>query len=391
MPRDSGHPKAQMIKPDWQAPLAVQDPSPPAPVRPRFRPIPFGSITIDREPRYIVKGLIPRDGLVIVWGPPKCGKSFFVFDLVMHVALSWPYRDRKTVAGPVVYVAAEGATGFQARIEAFRQARMSEEAEPPPFYLIPDRPSLTDDHEEIARQINLTLGDTKPLVIVMDTLNRTMRGSESSDQDMSDYIRAADALRAEFGCTVIVVHHCGHDDRRPRGHTALMGAADAQIAVKRNGSTIVAEVEFMKEGPEGEKVAFTLDVIEVGQDRDGDAITSLVVEPADAPAPKAKGQRRLPASQAFALQMLHDAIDDCGETPPSNRHTPNGIKATRPSMWRSYCYEGGISIADTPKARQMAFKRASTELQARKLIMVWNDWVWPVQVSGEQGTEHTPL
>ncbi len=28
---------------------------------------------------YCVKGVLPRSGLVVFWGPPKCGKSFFVF------------------------------------------------------------------------------------------------------------------------------------------------------------------------------------------------------------------------------------------------------------------------------------------------------------------------
>jgi hypothetical protein len=28
---------------------------------------------------YLVKGFIPKKGMVFVWGPPKCGKSFWVF------------------------------------------------------------------------------------------------------------------------------------------------------------------------------------------------------------------------------------------------------------------------------------------------------------------------
>jgi hypothetical protein len=32
----------------------------------------------------------PRVGLILVWGPPKCGKSFWTFDTVMHIALGWP-------------------------------------------------------------------------------------------------------------------------------------------------------------------------------------------------------------------------------------------------------------------------------------------------------------
>jgi hypothetical protein len=47
----------------------------------------FAEITLSKAPRYIIKGLIPSSGLVVVWGPPKCGKSFFLFDMVAHAAL----------------------------------------------------------------------------------------------------------------------------------------------------------------------------------------------------------------------------------------------------------------------------------------------------------------
>ena len=55
---------------------------------PRFKLIPFADLKSTTTPSYLVKGLIPRVGMALVWGPPKCGKSFWVFDLVMHVALN---------------------------------------------------------------------------------------------------------------------------------------------------------------------------------------------------------------------------------------------------------------------------------------------------------------
>jgi len=58
---------------------------PPAPKH--FELIPFDKIAIDTTPAYLVKGIVPRIGLCVFWGPPKCGKSFLVFDLMMHVAL----------------------------------------------------------------------------------------------------------------------------------------------------------------------------------------------------------------------------------------------------------------------------------------------------------------
>jgi hypothetical protein len=120
------------------------------------------------------------------------------------------------------------------------------------------------------------------VAVVLDTLNRSLTGSESSDEDMTAYVRAADSVCEAFNCAVVVVHHCGIESSRPRGHTSLTGAADAQIAVKRNAAgTIEANVEFMKDGPEGDSFAGRLESVQVGLDDDGEPITSCVVEPVD--------------------------------------------------------------------------------------------------------------
>ena len=48
---------------------------------------------------------------------------------------------------------------------------------------------------------------------------------------------AADATREKFDCVVAIVHHCGVDGTWPRGHTALGGAVDAQLAASHNAAT----------------------------------------------------------------------------------------------------------------------------------------------------------
>lgn len=88
----------------------------------RFHLVPFDEIRLGTEPLYLVKGLIPRIGLTVVWGPPKSGKSFWTFDVAMHVALGRVYRGRRVQQGPVVYCAFEGQSGIGAGAEAFRQA-----------------------------------------------------------------------------------------------------------------------------------------------------------------------------------------------------------------------------------------------------------------------------
>jgi RecA-family ATPase len=146
---------------------------------------------------------------------------------VMHVARGVFYRGRRVVQGTVIYVALEGGEGFKRRVEAYRRAHGVTDA---PFYLITDKTNLVRDHRALIDCIRETVRN--PSVVVIDTLNRSLVGSESSDEDMSAYNDDADAVRAAFQCSVIIIHHCGVDDRRPRGHTSLTGNAHAQLAVR---------------------------------------------------------------------------------------------------------------------------------------------------------------
>src|ERR1700730_12482585 len=181
--------------------------------RRRFELVCFDKIKLDTTPAYLVKGLVPRVGLTIVWGPPKCGKSFFVFDLVMHIALGWPYRGRRVRQGAVVFCALEGCAAFKNRIEAFRVARLAENSSEVRFHLIAAPMTLAADHTALIASIRAALGSVAPAAVVVDTLNRSLVGSESSDEDMSGYIKAADAIRDAFNCAVVIVHHCGHEGR----------------------------------------------------------------------------------------------------------------------------------------------------------------------------------
>ena len=61
----------------------------------------FENVRLEPERRnYLVKGLLANTGLVVIWGPPKCGKSFWAADLGMHIALGWNYRGHKVQQAP---------------------------------------------------------------------------------------------------------------------------------------------------------------------------------------------------------------------------------------------------------------------------------------------------
>jgi hypothetical protein len=176
----------------------------------------FGNIQLETERRcYLVKGLIASTGLAVIWGPPKCGKSFLAMDLGMHIALGWDYRGHKVQQAPVVYIALEGRHGFPARVEAFRRHYGIENA---PFYLLPASLDLVAKSGQLIASIKAQLGEDLPGVLFLDTLNRSLVGSESKDEDMARFLAAAEKVASELNCAVVIVHHCGVDATQPRGH-----------------------------------------------------------------------------------------------------------------------------------------------------------------------------
>lgn len=229
------------------------------------------------------------------------------------------------------------------------------------------------------------LGDTKPILIVIDTLNRSLAGSESRDEDMSAYIQACDRIRLYFNCAVLVVHHCGMEKSRPRGHTSLTGAADAQIAVKRDKAIIVATVEYMKDGPEGDEIASRLVIVDdIGTDDDGQPIVSCIIEPSDA---RTQKPRRSPTGQnGTAFQLLRKALADHGQDPPNSRDFPTARQVVPLTLWRSYCQKGGLAEGDKDEAFKKAWNRVRNSLRTGGYIGIWDRFVWIVEPEGDKGT-----
>jgi RecA-family ATPase len=150
---------------------------------PRHAPprlVPFAEIMLDRSRNYLIQGLIPREGLVVFWGLAKCGKTFVLFDMMLHVALGWLYRGRRVAQAAVVYVACEGERGLGARAEAFRRKYKAQGRLDPRFYLLATRLDLAADADALMNDIAAQLENTDACaVIVIDTLNRSLVGSGS--------------------------------------------------------------------------------------------------------------------------------------------------------------------------------------------------------------------
>jgi hypothetical protein len=278
--------------------------------------------------------------------------------------------------GVVVYLAAEGAYGFRCRVEAFRQRRLAEDAAPTPFYLVAARLDLIGEYGDFVGSIRSQLPDgIQPSAIAIDTINRTLWGSESKDEDMALYLAGAEAVRDAFDCLVVLVHHTGLDATRPRGHTSLSGAVDQQVAVRRaKDGRISSRVEWSKDAVEGAELWHRLEPVEIGVDPDGDGVSSCVVEPAEPP----QATVQVGGQAGVALDVLRRAVEEAGERPPASQHVPAGRRVVTVDLWRRYCAQEGLSGKGNPDAEEKAFHRARTKLQNEKLVRVWGDFVWPV-------------
>jgi AAA domain len=339
----------------------------------RFPLVAFDDVQMSTTGFYLIKNLIPRAGLVIVWGAPKCGKSFWIFDMLMHVACGWEYRGLRVKTGPVVYCALEGVSGFKNRIGAFRDKHPGSKGAKLSLMFTPL--DLMRDHKALIVSIRAQLPEGRqPFAVAIDTLNRSLVGSESSDEDMAAYVRAADAIRVAFDCVVIIVHHCGHHGDRPRGHSSLLGADDVLIAVKRDAAeNIVATIENAKDAATGLEIVSRLVVVDVGKDEDGDPVTSCVIEPVGEPAVKAAPKDAPKGTAKSEIEILKtamlEAYDRLADSVPT-RLGLNGASVRKVSVERlrdELKTRGLLEVDDagavTPPARKQ-FQRAKVALLA---------------------------
>jgi hypothetical protein len=260
-----------------------------------------------------------------------------------------------------------------------------------PFYVMPGQANLIAEHRLLISDIKSQLGEIVPAAVVLDTLNKSLIGSESKDVDMGAYVRAAEAVRDAFKCVVVIVHHCGLDETRPRGHTSLPGAVDAQLAVVRQDTMVTVTVEMMRDGPEGTVVTSAVEVVEVGQDANGKTLTSLVVVPCDGTPVHMKGG--WPKSLREFQRALGDTLKDHGEVihELADEHSPRAraadLEKVREEFYRTYPAKGETA-KQQQDARKHAFTRSVKVANRDELIRVrvlpdGRQMAWPVQPVSE--------
>lgn len=227
-----------------------------------------------------IRGVLPNAELAVLYGPSTSGKSFLALDMAFAIALGTDWRGNKTKQGNVIYICAEGAGGARTRFSAYCQYNGIDlqDRGDVPFGVIDVAPNFLEKAEalEVAKQI-LAAGGAD--LIIVDTMSQViLGGNENSGEDIGKMLANCKGLHRACHCPVMLVHHTGKDDSRgARGHSSLKAAADVEMEVCREGRDRRMTVTKLKDGADGGEYPFTLETIGLGDDADGNPVTSCVV------------------------------------------------------------------------------------------------------------------
>jgi RecA-family ATPase len=182
-------------------------------------------------PRWLIDRVIPAGGLVGLYGPPGCGKSFVALDIALSVASGLPWQGQTVEPGFVVYISAEGVAGLGRRVLSWLQRQELSSLDVDVAWVMEALPVFSESEDLEALFGRFDELQKTPTLIVLDTLARCFAGDENQQQDMGAFVAGIDRMRIEHGATVVTVHHTNSSDGRERGSTAFRGAADTMIRV----------------------------------------------------------------------------------------------------------------------------------------------------------------
>ena len=324
---------------------------------------------------YRIKRVLPSAGVAVIYGPPKSGKTFVVLDAAGAITEGRDWFGYRTRSCAVVYIGLEGQAGLTQRWQAYSRIKAQSRQAKLRFVTAPLSILASGDLAELADAVRAA--ECAGGVVIVDTLNAASPGAdENSSVDMGRIIEGAKQLQREVGGLIWLVHHSGKDTGRGlRGHSSLTGAVDAIIEVTRDESGDRREwrVERAKDGPESDPWPFTLSVVELGEDGDGDLITSCVVEPKERETgqkekriKKPTGQNQVAALKAISLTLKNSSEYGQGQAP-----------AFRPCV----TYEDALAAAMPCMAVEQTRQKERAKDAISRLIdggslAYYDGWVW---------------
>ncbi|HXG89319.1 MAG TPA: AAA family ATPase [Vicinamibacterales bacterium] len=214
------------------------------------------------DPEFLIDGVIPLQGVGVVYGPSASGKTTLLAGMTVAQATGREWFGHSIRhRGATVYAAAEDVSGFKQRLRAAKRAAQLPLDQPIGVYTFPESINMLDAVSfHRFRAFLAQVEYCAPLrQIVIDTYAAVTPGAaENSSEDTTTAMVHAQHLRDALGVTVVLVHHTNAGGTRERGHTSMRGAADFMISVTPVDDAIHVECSKQRNAAPFDKMTLKL-------------------------------------------------------------------------------------------------------------------------------------
>ncbi|ELY9959080.1 AAA family ATPase [Salmonella enterica] len=174
--------------------------------------------TLPESENFLVKGILPRRGIGIIYAPSGTGKTFTGISLAGAIAANrGHWLGQFAAMGSVIYVSYESGAGFDQRLRAV-ELEMNNGA--PIDNLVVIEGGLTIGEPEsmqalhgLVKHINHKRPHAPVRTIIIDTVSQSMGGGDDSYKadDVREYLKHYNELAYAFNLCVIGMAHPGKD------------------------------------------------------------------------------------------------------------------------------------------------------------------------------------
>lgn len=247
----------------------------------------FSDISACLEGYDFIEGFLCKNNISVFFGPSKSGKTLFVTDMALHVALEREWFGREVDHGCVLYFSLEGQQVVMNRIAAFKKAHGIKNVKCP-FRLFKGPINLLNTAEDADLIINAARQMEKEfklpvLLIIVDTWSRANPGGKEDTEDTGRAFSRVDQIRDETRANIAIIHHTPNDGESPRGSGIMQANPDILIKISKDKQTKIGTAKtYAERDGEGEhEFHFTFEGVELGHNQRGNPVVSCIIRPTE--------------------------------------------------------------------------------------------------------------
>ena len=190
---------------------------------------------------WVVGDLLTTGSVALVVGDPGSAKTYSLLDCAVCVAQGAPWLGMETTQAPVLVVDEESGPRRMARRLGDVLRGHGAGPDTPVWYTTLARFNLrtSDDAAELAAAV----AETGARLVIIDALVDVMPGGdENAVSDVHPLFMALRSIADAVGAAVVVIHHTNKAGGY-RGSSAMFGAVDVLVAVKKDQNDLTFDLQ----------------------------------------------------------------------------------------------------------------------------------------------------